>query len=381
MGPVLLVSRLILAATLLFAAVAKLADCVETYQSVLAFGISRRIARLSAGILPLVEAAIGVTLLSAAYAWQAAIGALVLLTLFTVAIAINLARGRAPICRCFGRTSSSPVGVAALLRTEMLAAVAALVVWQGRTNAGSDVSEWVHTLTFGGRVMLLVTVGAVVLAAEWIPLLQRLLGSVRLLVERLLHDNLRTKPSDQLFEGFLASGLPVRAMAPPFDFEPSIGERMSLRALLSEGAPILLLFSGPSCVPCRALAPAIARWRAEYPNQFAIGVISAEFSGGNRRSRDSAEEGAPVATRGSTERVVEVYRVPAVPSAVIVLPNGRVESRLAVGMQAIEALVRTFADRSAARVGANLPFPSSQLISGLPAHLQSRRRQELRSDA
>lgn len=381
MGPVLLVSRFILAATFLIAAVAKIADCAHTHKSVIAFGISRKFASLLAGALPIIESSIAIALLSASYAWQGGIGALMLLVLFTVAIAINLARGRAPICRCFGRASSSPVGVAALLRTEMLIAVAALVVWQGRTYAGPSVSAWMHTLPLWRRAILLVIVGASVLAAEWVPSVHRLVSSAQQPVKRLMNRNSRTYVIHRSVEGFFPSGLPVGATAPPFDFEPSIGGRMSLRILLSEGLPVLLLFSSPSCAPCRALAPTTARWRGKYPKEFAIGIVSVEFSGENGGGRQNTVECVPATTQCSAGRVAEAYRVPAVPSAVIVLPNSRIGSRLAVGFEAIDALVRTFAERSASRVGARALSPSPQLNSGFPADLPSQREQELRSDA
>src|SRR6185436_11798175 len=54
-----------------------------------------------------------------------------LLTLFTLAIAFNLMRGRAPDCRCFGQLHSSPVGWGTVVRNLVLAAFAALLVLQG----------------------------------------------------------------------------------------------------------------------------------------------------------------------------------------------------------------------------------------------------------
>ena len=48
-----------------------------------------------------------------------------LLLLFTVAIALNLARGRAPDCHCFGQLHSAPTGPGTLARNGALAVVAA----------------------------------------------------------------------------------------------------------------------------------------------------------------------------------------------------------------------------------------------------------------
>jgi hypothetical protein len=53
-------------------------------------------------LVPLAELAVAVALLPAATARWAAVGALVLLTVFTMGVVNALLRGREPDCHCFG---------------------------------------------------------------------------------------------------------------------------------------------------------------------------------------------------------------------------------------------------------------------------------------
>ncbi|MDH3199826.1 MAG: hypothetical protein OEM15_02930 [Myxococcales bacterium] len=77
--------------------------------------------------LPVLEIAIAVSLLLPLYR-PAALGAAVLLVLYSVAIAINLARGRRDIdCGCFGRAARVPLSETLLLRNAVFIAAAAAV--------------------------------------------------------------------------------------------------------------------------------------------------------------------------------------------------------------------------------------------------------------
>ena len=86
--------------------------------------------------------AVAVALLVRAAAWYGALGALLLLLLFIVGIAVNMARGRAPDCHCFGQLHAEPVGWRTLARNGVLALIAGFVAWQGRTDAGLSATGW-----------------------------------------------------------------------------------------------------------------------------------------------------------------------------------------------------------------------------------------------
>jgi len=106
-------------------------------------------------LLPLTELAVSLALLPVSSAWSAALVSLSLLLLFIAAIAINMARGNRPDCRCFGNLRSSPVGWSTLARNGALAGVAAFIIGFGRDNAGPSTVAWVARLTTAERISLL----------------------------------------------------------------------------------------------------------------------------------------------------------------------------------------------------------------------------------
>src|SRR5687767_10184803 len=105
MEVVLLVARLLLAAVFFLAAATKLVDRAGARRAAVDFGVPAAVARPFAFILPLAELAVAGALLPGASARWGALGALALLLVFVAAIALNLARGRKPDCRCFGQLS------------------------------------------------------------------------------------------------------------------------------------------------------------------------------------------------------------------------------------------------------------------------------------
>jgi len=125
------VLRLLLAVVFVVAAVAKLFDQRGTRKAVVAFGAPARLATVAAVLVPIDELVVAVLLLVPATAWVGAIGALVLLAAFSVAIAGSLGRGRAPECHCFGQLRGGPVSSKTLVRNALLAVPAFLLVLLG----------------------------------------------------------------------------------------------------------------------------------------------------------------------------------------------------------------------------------------------------------
>ncbi len=102
MNTVAVISRLVLALVFAVAAAAKLADRGGTREAVIAFGGPTRGAGALAVALAIVELMTAGLLLPAGTAVAGAIAALALLAGFSILIAANLMRGRAPDCHCFG---------------------------------------------------------------------------------------------------------------------------------------------------------------------------------------------------------------------------------------------------------------------------------------
>ena len=107
---------------------AKARDVAGTTSAAAALGVPAAIARLVARLLPVVElalaAALLVGLLISALRRVAAVGSLLFLATFSVAMARTLRRGQAPVCRCFGSFSERPISADTIIRNVALAALA-----------------------------------------------------------------------------------------------------------------------------------------------------------------------------------------------------------------------------------------------------------------
>src|SRR6266508_3462746 len=100
------VARVLLAVVFGVAGTAKLADRAGVRRAILEFGLPVRIAAPLGWVLVSCELGVTLALLFEPVATGGAFGALVLPLGFSVAIAVNLARGRTPDCHCFGRLLS-----------------------------------------------------------------------------------------------------------------------------------------------------------------------------------------------------------------------------------------------------------------------------------
>src|SRR5829696_768405 len=212
MDVVLLLARLLLASVFVVAGVAKLADRAGSRRAVTDFGVPTALAPALGILLPLAELAVAVALILASSAWWGAVGALVLLLLFVVGIAVNLARGRKPECRCFGQLHSEPAGWKTRARNGVLAAVAGFVVWRGYGGAGPSAVAWLAGLSAAQVVGLVFGLTLlVVLAAQWLLLLNLLRQNGRLLVrvDALERGAGGAAPSPNGVEAQPPAGLPI----------------------------------------------------------------------------------------------------------------------------------------------------------------------------
>jgi thiol-disulfide isomerase/thioredoxin len=308
------------------------------------FGVPSALATPLGSLLPVVELVVAVALLSSAYAWWAAVGALVLLLVFIAAISVNLARGQKPICRCFGRADRSPVGLSTLIRNEMLAAVAGLIVWQGWNHASPDALTWVSNLAPSQRIILLIALIVLGMLAINGGLLKHVLGwdlaltRPRPLVRTLTNfGNAEALPPPAVFSVAPVAGLPIHAPAPTFDLPALDAQRVTLDALRATRKPVMLIFWDPACGPCELLLPDISRWQREYAATFTIALLSRGTREDNHTK--SVEHRLTNIVLQHDNEIVQAYRVAGLPTAVIVQPNGTIGSRLALGADAIRALV------------------------------------------
>jgi uncharacterized membrane protein YphA (DoxX/SURF4 family) len=145
----LLILRLALAGVFGTAGIAKLFDPVGSAKAAADFGVPAPLTRAVAYLLPAAELLIAGSLLFVQFSWVGAIGAAGLLLLFTIGMLVQLAKGNAPDCHCFGQIHSEPVGKASIVRNAALLMLAAFLVVKGKGQQG------INFLTSNQDVMLL----------------------------------------------------------------------------------------------------------------------------------------------------------------------------------------------------------------------------------
>jgi peroxiredoxin/uncharacterized membrane protein YphA (DoxX/SURF4 family) len=339
MDVALLLARLLLAIVFVVAGVAKLVDRAGSRQAVVDFGVPTPLAAPLGVLLPLAELAVAAALLPASTAWWGAVGALVLLFIFVTGIGANLARGRRPVCRCFGQLSSEPAGWNTLARNGVLAAVAGFIVWRGYGGAGPSALGWLASPSatiIAGVIFGLAMLGLIV--AQWLVLWNllgqngRLLMRVEALERQLRTDSSVTPPPDDVPSEPLP-GLPVGQAAPDFELQGLRGEVVTLATLRAAEKPVMLLFTDPDCGPCTAMLPEIRRWQKEHDEELTISLVSRGTLEENRAK--STEHGLRGVLLQDDWEISEAYGVESTPSAVLVRPDGTIGSLVLEGADSI----------------------------------------------
>jgi thiol-disulfide isomerase/thioredoxin/uncharacterized membrane protein YphA (DoxX/SURF4 family) len=342
MDPGLLVARLLLAAVFAAAGLAKLFDLAGSRKLVTDFGLPAVLAAPVGILLPLAELITAASLIPAASAWWGAVGALVLVLVFVTGIAVNLAHGRKPDCRCFGQLHSEPVGWRTLAHNAALAAIAGFVVWQGADNAGLSAVAWLGHLTAWQAVGISTgAFAAMVIAAQAWFLLQLFHQHGRLLLRM---DALESAlpgvgmmPTRIHHPHMPPQGLPVGAPASAFRLPDLSGEAMGLDDLSTKGTPTMLVFVDPSCGPCAALIPDLARWQHQYQDEFTLALVSRGTPEENRAKLGEHSD-LRVLLQEKYE-VAEAYQAHGTPGAVLIRSDGTIGSPVAMGPEAIRHLL------------------------------------------
>jgi len=134
-----------------------------------------------------------------------------------------------------------------------------------------------------------------------------------------------------------SAGLPVGTKAPAFSGSGLTKEMISLDGLRAPGKPLVLIFTNPTCTPCAALMPEVARWQRDYADKLTIAVLSH----GSRQANSvqiAEHRIARVVLQRNTE-IDDLYQVRGTPGAVLIRPDGTIGSLLAKGPEAIRSLV------------------------------------------
>jgi methylamine dehydrogenase accessory protein MauD len=282
----------------LVAAIAKMRGQKGFREALGDFGVSARLAQPLAVLIPLLELAVGATLVAPAVAPYGEIGAFLLLLGFFGAVSSALAHERQPNCHCFGQFESARTGWITLARIALLATITSWLMSQrlhGRTRYA-----W-----FG--------VPPILFLCAWIM------------------RNVSKPPQTQPV--VIGQGLPIDALAPEFSLPDLDGRRHSLASLSAAGKPVLLLFTDPGCEPCKGVFPVLV----EQAGPLQVVVVSRGTAGENRET--IAAHGFDTVLLQHDAEVAEAYDCPGGPAAVLISPDGRIQSGLAMGAVAIQQLL------------------------------------------
>jgi peroxiredoxin len=376
----LVLGRVVLAGVLALAGIAKLLDGRGARASVMEFGIPARVAPAVALTLPVAELVLAITLLpDATAAWSSA-AATALLAVFLALVAVNLARGKRPHCRCFGAFSSGPVGHETLVRNAALTALAGVVSWgtliEPNALAGSmgllAPMQWiglavcvlalcVYGIQAWATLQLIAQQGRLLLRIEALEEGLRDPSSATHARQSGTSSNHKQSPPVPQF------GLPVGSRAPDFRLRGLDGRTRTLADLLMPDRQLFLAFMDPGCGPCTALLPQIARWQREYAQTLKVAVISRGDHAANLAY--AQQYGLSDILLQDDYEVAEAYRSYGTPGAVLIGSSGLIASHIAPGAEAIVALVNSAARQAAAARSSAPQALSSKLGDPAPSFI------------
>lgn len=123
-----LLASFLLGGAFLLAGGSKIVAGDQWRSSLAGMGVPIRLVPAVALLVPPFEIVLGALVFVRFQPQVMAIVALGALVVFTVQIAVQLGRGRRPVCACFGAWSAKPLGVGHLARNAVLMALAVVVL-------------------------------------------------------------------------------------------------------------------------------------------------------------------------------------------------------------------------------------------------------------
>ncbi len=351
---VALVVRYGLALIFAIAAIGKLRDLDATREATRDLALPASLVPFVAIGLPLAESAVAVGLIVSVTSSVATMASLALVVAFSVVVARQLLRGRRPNCNCFGSGHQAPIGPLTLMRNGVLAGtcIALLVRWNGGGGTCSlGCPSQLSTAQTLGVAVGGVGVGFFAVHSWLLIHLVRQRGEFLERIEHLEGSNaaLTHAGKDALTTAERAStqqrhrrsrpGPGIGAPAPRFALRNVQDAMVTIDDLVTGDTPSVFVFLGTHCEACLALATEIGeRAVSDGPptDRRLIALVDGtiEHVAGRIDARGFTavliDEGGAISER---------YGVSGTPSAVVVLPDGRISSVLAEGRAAASRLV------------------------------------------
>ncbi len=334
MESMLLLFRLFLAGIFALAGAAKFADLAGSRKVMQDFGIPPGLATATAVGLSLLEIVIAVLLLSDETSWYAAIAAVGLLGLFAVQMVLQLAKGNAPDCHCFGQVYSEPVSKVSIARNVIFALPAIALIVSGRGAQGMALTDPrldVLQLAFGLSI-----IGLLVAAAAQLRKVLKNQEEIRRRIEILeavgqaeghIHRDEAGHPND---------GMPIGAVVGDFEAKDLDGATVTLADIRADGLPVLFFYVSPTCRPCEALVPEILGWQDDLRGKVNVVLIT---SGNERENRDKFGDKFDRVVLQNAGELSDLIGAKWTPTAVLMGADGRIASHAAAGDVAIRELV------------------------------------------
>ena len=321
MTALVLLARLLLALVFVVSAVAKLRDRSGSRDAVEAFGVPAALVGPVAATLPLVELLCAALLVTAdPGATAGAIGSLLLLAAFTVAIVFNLLQGRRPDCHCFGQIGGGQVSWRSVARNVALMALAGLSL-VGAGSLGSVpavIADYSAGEITAGLLFALLAAAVVGLALALRTLMGRY-GTVLMRLEALE----------------IATGTAPPRPAPAFELPDLDGRLASLQDALLQRRPVLVVFLSPTCTLCSELVPLLAEWQGDRDHGVSVVVLSTGTLEDNREKVAGTSLSVLLQPEGE---VAAAYGIQGTPAAYLVSEDGLIAAPVAHGVDAVVGL-------------------------------------------
>jgi peroxiredoxin len=323
--------RLCLAVIFAVAGISKIIAPVRTRRSLEQFGVPRRLSRILATALPLLEVAVALGLARPALVHASAAGALSLLSLFTIAVLLKLLKGSTPECACFGAIRAAPISGWTLVRNLLLASAALPLIYVPESVLVTPAATGVSSPT--ASIVFALGLGSSFAVAAWAMFRKFRQAAAR---SRIL--GVRSASLERLFTH--AGGLALGMSAPRFSLPTLTGGLVTLERLAQGGRSAVVVFASSACPQCALILPEVARLQERAAGQLAVALV---LSGDPHSSRRMlGDYPINVAATDDDARTAQMFRVTGLPSAVLIGPQGTIASRTASGTHAVLNLLARF---------------------------------------